>query len=85
MSKKKQKELKRSDVKTLADKIAYSRMMYERHLAAAEEGNPLSMMDLERFPIEVYEWEHPEWWIGIARTEQEKRKWLKVLKHDKDK
>jgi hypothetical protein len=71
---KNKRDIKREDVVTEADKIAYSRMMYERWQSVGEL--PSEILDCDMFPLETEPWHSGEYWITAAKAEREKRRLL---------
>ena len=75
MRKNRNPELRREDCNTEEQKIAYSRMMYERWESDVGE-MPSAILDFEMFPLEREPWHSPEYWIMRAKAEREKRRLL---------
>lgn len=72
------KDIRREDVKTEADKIAYSRMMYERWESIPDNAPPSYIIDnAHLFPLESEPW-HSAWYhIEVARAQREKQRLLR--------
>ena len=73
----KQKDIEKADVKTLADKIRYSKQMMRKWTEAAETGMPSALL---AFPLPTEDWEQPEWHVVIERAERERLRMQKRLK-----
>ena len=72
---KRKPDIRREDVKTEADKIAYSRMMYERWESTPDNAPPSYIIDnAHLFPLKSEPWHSPEYWITVARTEEQKQR-----------
>lgn len=76
---KRDQDIKLSDVVTHEDKLRYSKMMMQRWEETAERGLPSAFLDTERFPLEdpLRPWMGPEWHIMVERAEREKRRLLR--------
>jgi hypothetical protein len=72
-------DIRLEDVKTEADKLKYSQMIYRRHQEIGWDEPPDAILDLERFPMEdpARPWMHPEYWIMVGRAEREKKRLLR--------
>jgi hypothetical protein len=80
MSKKKQTELRREDVRTYQQQLAYSRQEYEKQ-------QNLDFWDTRifDFPIEEHEWESPHWWLNEGMRQRAARKLAKELGLERNK
>ena len=77
MAKKHKPDIRREDVRTEADKIAYSRMMYERWESIPYDAPPSYIIDnAHLFPLETEPWHSSEYWIMRAKAERERRRLL---------
>ena len=70
----KKRNIRREDVRTEADKIAFSRQQYDLWQAVGDM--PDEILDFEKFPPETEPWHSPEYWIMVAKAEREKRRLL---------
>ena len=62
---KRKPDIRREDVRTEADKIAYSRMMYDRWESIPYDAPPSYVIDnAYLFPLETEPWHSPEYWIA---------------------
>jgi hypothetical protein len=78
---KNKRDIKREDVVTEADKIAYSRMMYDRWESIPDDALPSYIIDnAHLFPLESEPWHSPEYWIAAARAQEQKERALRALK-----
>jgi hypothetical protein len=74
---KRKPDIRREDVKTEADKIAYSRMIYDRWQSIGPNEPPDAVLDWQRFPMETEDWHSGEYWIMRAKAEREKQRLLR--------
>ena len=75
MRKNRKPDIRREDVKTEADKIAYSRMMYDRWESIPDDALPSYIIDnAHLFPLESEPWHSPEYWIMVAKADAEKER-----------
>jgi hypothetical protein len=80
---KRKPDIRREDVKTEADKIAYSRMMYDRWESIPYDAPPSYIIDnAHLFPLETEPWHSGEYWIAAARAEEQKQRALRALKRE---
>jgi hypothetical protein len=72
------KDIRREDVRTEADKIAYSRMMYDRWESISDNAPPSYIIDnAHLFPLETEPWHSGEYWILRAKAAREKQRLLR--------
>ena len=80
---KRKPDIRREDVKTEADKIAYSRQMYERWESIPDNAPPSYIIDnAHLFPLETEPWHSSEYWIAAARAEEQKQRALRGIARD---
>jgi hypothetical protein len=80
---KRKPDIRREDVRTEADKIAYSRMMYDRWESIPYDAPPSYIIDnAHLFPLESEPWHSGAYWIAAARAQEQRERALRALKRD---